>query len=116
MNTQLQSLLESLKQNAVQFAEVIALININYQHHPTAFKNGETYNQATQNQGSARVFAFAKLNDLSTEDTLSLFAEHYQTVLATPDAADHQNIRQFMIHGWPGIIFEGAALISTYLA
>jgi hypothetical protein len=112
MNIQLQSVLESLKKNAIQFDQVITLINTHYQHHSTAFKNGDTYNEATQNQGSARVFAFAKLNNLSTEDTLSLFAEHYQTVLATPDAADHQNIRQFMIHGWPGIAFEGEPLVA----
>ncbi|WP_245840531.1 HopJ type III effector protein [Ohtaekwangia koreensis] len=44
--------------------------------------------------------------------TLSLFAEHYRSVLENPDGTDHQNIRQFMLHGWPGIIFEGQALVS----
>jgi HopJ type III effector protein. len=34
---------------------------------------------------------------------LSLFAEHYAAVLATPEATDHQNIRQFMQNGWDGI-------------
>jgi HopJ type III effector protein len=41
-----------------------------------------------------------------------LFAEHYQAVLKTPDGTDHQNIRQFMLHGWEGIVFEGHALIA----
>jgi hypothetical protein len=66
----------------------------------------------TQNQGSAKVFAFAKLNGLSAEDTLWLFAEHYHSVLADPTGIDHQNIRQFIVHGWPGIEFKGEALVA----
>lgn len=91
---------------------MIDFINAHYIHQPTAFKNGDTYNEASQNQGSARVFAFAQLNDLSKEDTLYLFAEHYQSVLNTPEGTDHQNIRQFIQHGWEGVAFEGQALIK----
>ena len=69
-------------------------------------------NAADQNQGSAKVFAFAKLNELSKEDTLKLFAEHYQSVLDTPEGEDHQNIRQFILNGWDGVYFEGEVLIS----
>lgn len=112
MREQLTTLIQNLKNHSVTFAEVIQFIETYYQHHPTAFKNGEAYNEATQNQGSAKVFAFARLNHLSQEDTLHLFAEHYQSVLAHPDATDHQNIRQFMAHGWPGISFEGEALTA----
>lgn len=111
MKEQLQTLLASLKTNETPFSRVIEFIDTNYQHQPTAFKNGDAYNEATQNQGSARVFTFAKLNNLSAEDTLYLFAEHYRAVLATPEATDHQNIRQFMAHGWDGIVFEGEALV-----
>lgn len=111
MDIQLSSLLTALKANSLKFTEVITFIESRYQHQATAFKNGETYNEATQNQGSAKVFAFAKINKLSVEDTLLLFAEHYAAVLATPDGIDHQNIRQFMAHGWAGIAFEGEALI-----
>nr|WP_294789788.1 HopJ type III effector protein [uncultured Mucilaginibacter sp.] len=112
MKEQLQTLLASLKTNTTPFAKVIELIDTHYTHQPTAFKNGDAYNEATQNQGSARVFAFAKMNNLSAEDTLYLFAEHYQSVRATPEATDHQNIRQFMAHGWDGIVFEGEALVA----
>jgi hypothetical protein len=112
MKDQLLILLTSLKKGSLAFKDVIEFIETYYQHQPAAFKNGDTYNEATQNQGSAKVFAFARLNNLSTADTLYLFAEHYQSVLAHPDATDHQNIRQFMIHGWPGIVFEGEALVA----
>jgi len=112
MNPQLTTLLEGLKANTIIFKDVIEFIETRYQYTPTAFKNGEAYNEATQNQGSAKVFTFAQINNLSKEDTLTLFAEHYKAVLNTPDATDHQNIRQFMAHGWPGVVFEGQALLA----
>ena len=110
MKEQVTALIGQLKDKSLTFKEVIEFIESRYEHTPTAFKNGEACNEATQNQGSAKVFAFAQLNNLSQEDTLFLFAEHYQAVLCTPDAVDHQNIRQFMANGWQGIAFEGEAL------
>ncbi len=105
-----QNLLAQLKDGTAKFADVLAFIESHYQHTPTAFKNGAQSNAATENQGSAKVFSFAKLEGLNQADTLSLFAEHYASVLATPDATDHQNIRQFMQHGWDGVTFDGTAL------
>lgn len=110
MRAQLIDLLTALKAGTTPFAKVIEFIETYYQHTPTSFRNGNTYNEASQNQGSAKVFAFAQLNELSEADTLYLFAEHYQAVLATPMEVDHQNIRQYMRYGWKGIIFEGEAL------
>jgi hypothetical protein len=110
MKEQTVTLIKKLKDNSLSFKEVIEFIETYYQHQPTAFKNGEATNEATQNQGSAKVFAFAQINELSEEDTLLLFAEHYRSVLNTPDGTDHQNIRQFMKHGWSGITFEGQPL------
>jgi hypothetical protein len=110
MKEQLTALLKRLKENSSSFKEVIGFIETYYEHQPTAFKNGQADNEATQNQGSAKVLTFAQLNKLNETDTLHLFAEHYQAVLNDPDGIDHQNIRQFMIHGWPGVIFEGVAL------
>lgn len=112
MQADTANLIQQLQSNAVLFKDVIAFIEARYQHQPTAFHNGDAYNEATQNQGSAKVFSFAKLQGLSQEDTLRLFAEHYQAVLNTPDGTDHQNIRQFMRHGWEGIRFEGEALTA----
>ena len=110
MEKQLQTLITDLKQNAIPFSQVITFIETYYNHQPTAFKNGDAYNEATQNQGSAKVFGFAQLNNLSQADTLYLFAEHYQSVLANPNGTDHQNIRQFMVNSWEGVVFEGEAL------
>jgi hypothetical protein len=112
MKDQISALLKGLKNNTVTFTDVIDFIQAHYQHQPTAFKNGDIFNEAAQNQGSAKVFTFAKIHTLSAEDTLYLFAEHYRSVLANPNGADHQNIRQFMANGWAGITFEGEALTA----
>jgi hypothetical protein len=112
MKEQLITLLEKVKDNSLSFKEVIEFIETHYRHEPTVFTNGELQNEATQNQGSAKVFSFAQLNTLDETDTLYLFAEHYQAVLKNPDGIDHQNIRQFMTYGWPGIVFERSALIE----
>jgi hypothetical protein len=107
-----QDLLTQLQTGEAKFTDVIAYIEARYNHTPTAFKNGQQANAATENQGSAKVFSFAQLNDLDQVQTLSLFAEHYAAVLATPETTDHQNIRQFMLNGWDGIQFEGEALAA----
>lgn len=107
---QFNTLLQKLKENQIKFAEVISFIEKLYQHYPTAFKNGAIFNEVTQNQGSAKVFYFAQLNNLSKEDTLLLFIEHYNAVLDTSEGTDHQNIRQFLLNGWEGISFKIEAL------
>lgn len=105
-----QDLLNQLQTGQAQFSDVLAYIDERYTHTPTAFRNGHHSNTADQNQGSAKVFSFAQLNDLDQTQTLRLFAEHYAAVLATPHHNDHQNIRQFIHNGWEGIHFDGQAL------
>jgi len=95
-----------------KFADIITYIEHRYQHTPTGFKNGAQYNAPTENQGSAKVLYFAQLVGLGQADTLRLFVEHYAAVLADPDGDNHQNIRQFMQHGWAGVSFEGVALTA----
>lgn len=108
-------LLEQVKNSpeTLEFKEVIAYIDQHYDFTPTAFKNGNTFNDANQNNGSCKVFSFAKLNTLSKEDTLNLFSEFYrEDVLKNAEGTDHQNIRNFIQFGWDGISFEGEALQS----
>lgn len=109
----LQEFLAKLEQNieAVQFEDCIATIDANYDFTPSAFRNGDTQNEAGQNNGSCKIFAFAQLNKLSKEQTLACFGKYYrEDVLAHPENDDHQNIRNFMVHGWNGIAFAQAAL------
>lgn len=106
----MNELIENLKAGKLAFTDVIRHIESRYSVTPVAFRNGNQYNETTQNQGSAKVLYFARLHNLSKEDTLLLFAEHYRAVLDHPEGTDHQNIRQFMEHGWKGVQFEGGAL------
>ena len=106
-------LLEQLEKapETINFKEVIAYIDENYDFTPTKFTNGNTINEANQNNGSCKVFSFAQLKNLSKEQTLSLFGEFYrEDVLNNPDGTDHQNIRNFIEFGWDGISFDGEAL------
>lgn len=97
--------------NSVQFAEVIAAIDENYNFTPTEFKNGELNNEAGQNSGSCKIFSFAQLHNLSEEQTLACFGDYYRVdVVQHPEATDHQNIRNFIKYGWAGINFKGSAL------
>ena len=96
---------------AVAFADTIAVIDENYDFQETAFSNGGTENQAGQNNGSCKIFAFGKFNGLSEQQTLHCFGDYYRVdVLENPEGDDHQNIRNFIKHGWQGVNFAGDAL------
>lgn len=109
----IDAFLEKLKQDPknIAFSETIDTIEANYNFTPTAFQNGETHNAAGVNSGSCKLFAFAQIQQLSKEETLACFGSYYQEeVLGDPEGTNHQNIRNFMIHGWDGIQFEDMAL------
>jgi hypothetical protein len=109
----MENFLNKVKSNPelITFQETIEVIESNYNFTPTTFKNGNQINNAGENNGSCKIFAFAKLHQLEKEETLALFGSYYfDDVLKNPDGNDHQNIRNFMIFGWDGISFEGEAL------
>ena len=93
------------------FQDTIAYIDTNYNFTPTTFKNGNQINNAGENNGSCKIFAFAKIHQLEKDQTLALFGSYYfDDVLKNPEGNDHQNIRNFMDFGWDGVSFEGEAL------
>ncbi|MDH4458023.1 MAG: HopJ type III effector protein [Nevskia sp.] len=99
------------KPEQIEFADTISVIDAHYRYTPAAFRNGEVVNAAGQNAGSCKIFAFAKLHGLNAAETLACFGRYYRDdVLQHPDASDHQNIRNFMRSGWPGVAFENEAL------
>lgn len=103
MNEDILKLLTAIQNKSILFNEVMDYIDEKYLFTPVEFTNGKKHNSETQNQGSAKVFCFAKLHALSKEETLLLFAEHYQSVLSSPNGQDHENIRSFIQYGWDGI-------------
>lgn len=99
--------------HAIEFTDTMAVIDGLYEFTPTVFKNGELENAAGQNNGSCKLFAFAKLQNLNKEQTLTCFGAYYRKdVLANPQATDHGNIRNFMKFGWDGITYAGVALTA----
>lgn len=94
----------------LDFEDTIKVIAENYSYTPIAFSNGNISNEAGQNEGSCKIFAFAKINKLDETTTLKCFGRFYQDVLNTPEGNDHGNIRNFMNSGWEGINFSGEAL------
>lgn len=110
MTDKIKKLQKDIRGGVLKFTDVLAFIDTYYEYKPVAFKNGDFFNEKGDNPGSARIFSFARLNGFSEKETLELFAEHYTSVSRNPEGTGHQNIRQFMTYGWPGIFFEGKAL------
>lgn len=113
----IDNFLNKVKQNPelITFQETIEVIDSNYNFTTATFKNGNQLNNAGENNGSCKIFAFAKINNLEKNETLSLFGSYYfDDVLKNPDGNDHQNIRNFMTFGWDGISFDGEALELKY--
>ncbi|XMO88009.1 HopJ type III effector protein [Algibacter sp. AS12] len=109
----LESFKKKLKEDptAIVFTETMSVIEENYKFEPTAFKNGTLENAEGQNSGSCKLFAFAKAQGFSKDETLACFGQYYfDEVLKDPNGTGHQNIRNFMNTGFNGLSFEGNPL------
>ena len=113
MAPNLDRLLRLLKSapDYVEFQDVITTINEHYDYTPVQFSNGMgndlIINSAGENEGSCKIFAFAKLHELSEQQTLACFGTYYrEDVLQHPQGKDHLNIRTFMRYGWDDIQFD----------
>ena len=116
MTASLEAFISKVKQDQpVTFKETLDMIGLHYEYRPTRFTNGRgderVVNEAGSNEGSCKIFYFGRLHRLSEKETLALFGEHYAEVLSNPNGDSHKNIRTFMCCGWPGIAFDGQALI-----
>jgi len=115
--TGVEALLRRVKGGeSVSFDETIRAIDEAYEYRPCRFCNGlgpdMLINEAGANEGSCKIFFFARLHGLDHRQTLSLFGDYYRhDVLEHPDGVNHRNIRRFMRDGWPGIHYEGIPLI-----
>lgn len=82
----------------------VLLTSISIIFSPTTFKNGNIYNETTQNDGSCEIFSLARKLNLSQEQTLHLLKIFYRKdILEYPEKDDHQNIRNFIKFGWTDI-------------
>jgi len=113
----LNELLKNLQEQPdnIDFNDVIDTINNEYNYTPSIFTNGQADNLMTNesgtNEGSCKIFSFAKLNNLTKDQTLACFGKYYrEDVLQNPNGKDHVNIRTFMKYGLDDIIFTTQAL------
>lgn len=109
----LTTFLARLRAGETDFEDTIAIINSLYDYTPRRFSNGlstPVINEAGQNEGSCRIFAFAQLNKLTEAETLACFGRFYRDVLNEPTGTSHGNIRAFMRDGWAGVRFDGQVL------
>ena len=100
----------------VSFADTMRIIDEHYAYQPVEFTNGPSgdrvVNPAGTNEGSCKIFAFAKLHRMKETETLALFGDYYwRDVLEHPDGGNHANIRTFIQYGWEAIRFSGDALL-----
>ena len=99
------------KPTNISFSDTMSVIESNFTFTPTAFTNGTITNELGQNSGSCKVFAFAKMEGFTKEDTLACFGAYYfDEVLQEPEGDGHQNIRNFMKSGFEGLTFDGEPL------
>lgn len=101
----------------VGFRDTMEIIAAHYDYRPARFHNGlgedRLTNEAGINEGSCKIFAFARLHGLPEPQTLALFGEYYRDeVLPNPEGEGHKNIRNFMKHGWAGVAFDADPLVS----
>ncbi len=102
----LAEFLDSIQQSEHGFADTLAFVDAHYIYTPRSFVNGELHNPAGSNQGSCKILGLALLEQLSTQEALLAFGEHYAYVLATPNETEHANIRQLLKHGLKAVSFS----------
>lgn len=102
----LAEFLYAIKQPGHRFADTLAFIEQNYRYTPQAFDNAGLHNPAGSNQGSCKILGLALLEQLSSEQALLAFGEHYIYVLATPNETEHANIRHLLKHGLEAVSFN----------
>jgi len=96
---------------SITFDDTMAATNAEPAFTRASFTNGTVRNEAGENAGSCKLFAFALLNQLTEAQTLACFGAYYRDdVLKHPDGTDHQNIRNFMKTGWAGVKFDSMPL------
>ncbi len=105
-----QNFITALKAPDFMFETTLEFIETWYEFTPTAFTNGKVENNASENQGSCKIFALQKLLNLTTEQTLLSFGQHYRDVLNTPNAENHFNLRTVVNNNSVDVEFESFPL------
>ena len=100
------------KMATISFQLTMDVVEELFEVNEVAFSVGDVASEPGQNMGSAKIFSFAKMNELEKGTCLQLFGDYYRKdVLENPDGTDHANIRAFIKGGWEAVKFpDGYAL------
>lgn len=104
-----KELIEQIEQPQHLFAETLAFIDAWFDFSPSRFNNNGLVNKETENHGSAKIFALALQLNLSKQQTLLCFGEHYRNLALSPDNS-HLNIRRLINADLAGIAFDNFPL------
>lgn len=88
-----QAFLHALEAPEHRFADTLAFIEQWYHYQPSAFSFDGLASTLEQNQGSCKIFALAQLLNLSQQQTLQCFGEHYRN-LNSATAPLHANLNK----------------------
>lgn len=101
-----QNLIASLESQNHAFSATLAFIDEWYEFTPSGFQNGPVRNENHENQSSGKLLALAEQLQLSHQQLLYCFGEHYRNVLAIPDADNHFNLRYLVANDTPDVQFD----------
>lgn len=108
-----ESYLEALRSGKqMDFDDLMALIDEHFDYTPASFVNGDLQNADNENQGSAKLFCFGAIHQLTQLEVLHCFGQYYQAVLADSKGNSHANIRNFITYGWAGLKFDSPVLVK----
>jgi len=98
--------LQQLPQTDFVFETTLEFIEAHYTFTASAFNNVGVINSDKQNQGSCKVFAFGQLFELTQQQALQCFGQHYLDVLATPEVDNHLHLRLVLKDGLADLPFD----------
>lgn len=100
----------------VTFDESMALIEAQCEYLPNSFVVDDLTSKKGENEGSNKIFSFARLTGLASEPievTLAMFGDYYfKDVLGNTSGDDHPNIRGALKLGWNGVRFPNGISLS----
>ncbi|HUH57148.1 MAG TPA: HopJ type III effector protein [Pseudomonadales bacterium] len=87
------------------FADSLAFIDNWFEFTPCEFNNNGLINSASENHGSAKIFALAQMLNLNKQQALLCFGEHYRNLSQTSKDS-HLNIRRLIATDLAEIAFS----------
>lgn len=100
----LEQFLANLANPQHRFADTLKFIDDWFVYSPSTFSFHQLHSQANENQGSCKILALAQFAQLTPQQALLCFGEHYRQLPQLP-LDSHLNLRQLAKQGLTQIQF-----------